>query len=254
MAECHTLGAWSQATCLPESYILQQGGRVGRHRVKGNLKREVNQHPAEIWDDPRKMVAMRGNWNEHFSNGQPLHLELGMGRGRFMTQLTANHPEVNHIGMELKPDRCVTARLKILRKAKGPFLLLNVDGDLLPQIFAAGEVDRIYLNFPDPWPTWAYRERRMFGEAFLRLYQSLLKEGGELWFKTDQPQAWEEMLDSLPRCLHVVSAGRDLHATEQTAQHYLTEYERRYLENGASTHFARLVKRAPSVIVHSVTA
>lgn len=227
---------------------------MGRHRVKGSLKRTVVDHPEEIWTDQREMVGQRGHWADFFGNGQPLHLELGTGRGRFLTQLTEHFGDVNHIGMELKPDRCVTARVKILKRARGPFLLLNAPGELLPQVFERGELDRIYLNFPDPWPAWTYRERRMFGEGFLRIYQSLLREGGGLLFKTDQPAAWRELLDSLPRHLVVEACGEDLHATSPGPQHFLTEYEKRYLENGARTHFARLVKRQTTVYEHDVSA
>lgn len=219
---------------------------MGRSRVKGHLKRAVFNHPGEILTDSAAMRARAGRWRELLDPDAPLHLEVGMGRGRFLAELAARGERVSYIGLELKPDRCVTARLKLLKTARRPFVVLNAAAELLPQLFAPGELSRIYLNFPDPWPSVVYRNRRLFGEAFLRVYQTLLAEGGELWFRSDQPEAWEELRAGLPRHLRLAGHGVDRGALPGPGE-ILTEYERRYLAAGAVIHFARLVKSATRI-------
>lgn len=215
---------------------------MGRSRVKGHLKRAVLDYPGEILTESARMRERRGRWAEVFGDEAPIHLELGMGRGRFLAELAARDERVNYAGVELKPDRCVTARAKLLKRAHRPFVVLNAAGEILPQIFAPGELARIYLNFPDPWPAYVYRGRRMFGEAFLRVFQGLLAEGGELWFRSDQPACFAELADSLPRHLRLIAQGPDLHALDDAFNIFKTEYERRYLAAGATIHFARLMK------------
>jgi tRNA (guanine-N7-)-methyltransferase len=221
---------------------------MGRSRVKSHLKKAVVEHPGEIWVDATAARAWRGAWNRHFGNNWPLRVEVGMGRGRFLADLAARGEEVNLIGLELKPDRCVTARQKLLHKARSPFLILNLPADLLEALFAPGEVDRVYLNFPDPWPTGSYLDRRLYGLRFLTSYQTILREGGELWFKSDQPGCWEELLANLPRHLVPAEHGRDLRQSGWQGEGLQTEYERRYREAGASIHYARLVKRGSVVL------
>lgn len=215
---------------------------MGRSRVKGSLKRAVYDHPGEILTDSARMRERRGRWAEAFGDPAPLHLEVGMGRGRFLAELAARDEPVNYVGVEVKPDRCVTAREKIRRKAVRPFALLNAAVEILPQVFAPGEVARIYLNFPDPWPAFPYRGRRLFGEAFLRLYQGLLPVGGELWFRSDQAACYEELLDSQPARLVLREHGRDFHSSGDPFTIFQSEYERRYRAAGATIHHARLIK------------
>ncbi len=221
---------------------------MGRSRIKGSLKRAVYDHPGEILTDSREMRERCGRWAEGFGEAAPLHLEVGMGRGRFLAELAAREDRIHYVGVEVKPDRCVTAREKIRRKARRPFTLLNAAVEILPQLFAPGEVQRIYLNFPDPWPSYMYRGRRLFGEAFLRIYQGLLPEGGELWFRSDQESCYEELLLSLPRRLRVLDHGRDYHSTGDEFTIFQSEYERRYRAAGATIHFARLVKTGTGIV------
>jgi tRNA (guanine-N7-)-methyltransferase len=227
---------------------------MGRSRVKNHLKSAVTGFPDEIWNDSTKAIARAGKWSDHFENDWPLRLEIGMGRGAFLAQVAARGEPVNLIGLEVKADRCVMARQKILPVAKSPFLLLNLTGDLLMRVFAPCELDRIYLNFPDPWPNATYRDRRLFGSRFLRLYESLLRDGGELWFKSDHQSAWTELLANLPQRFQLMEHGRDMHGADWRGEPFLTEYEQRYLEQGKHIHFARLMKRPKGVLVQRVRA
>lgn len=232
--------------------VLEGGGWVGRSRVKGSLKREVFAHPGEILTELEDMRLRRGHWARSMDPDAPVHLELGMGRGRFLADLVAREDAINYVGVELKPDRCVTARQKIMRQARRPFVVLNLAGELLLSAFAPGELQRIYLNFPDPWPAYMYRARRMFGEVFLRIHQELLAEGGELLFRSDQAACYDELISSLPRHLELREHGTDLHGGHARLAggltEFKTEYERRYLAAGASIHFARLVKTGSRIV------
>jgi len=221
---------------------------VGRSRVKGSLKRAVYDHPGEILTDSGEMRQRRGRWAESFGEAAPLHLEVGMGRGRFLAELAARDEPVSYVGVEIKPDRCVTALEKIRRRARRPFVVLNAAVEILPQLFLPGEVQRIYLNFPDPWPAYMYRGRRLFNTAFLRLYQGLLPVGGELWFRSDQAACYEELLASLPPRLRVEEHGCDYHAGGHEFTIFQTEYERRYRAAGATIHHARLVKTGSGIL------
>jgi tRNA (guanine-N7-)-methyltransferase len=227
---------------------------MSRSRVKGSLKRAVFEFPAEIFTSTSDLHKWRGRWNEYFGNDYPLRFELGMGRGRFMADLCARGERANYIGMELKPDRCVIARKKILHKAKSKFVLICGWGELLPQVFAPGELDRVYLNFPDPWPTVQYAKRRMFGAHFLNLYKSVLAPGGEVWFKSDHEICYKELLSSIPGQMEILDHGIDMHAAEWSSEGIVTEYERRYIEQGKNIFYARLVKQKPGVEILRVEA
>ncbi len=223
---------------------------MGRTRVKGALKRAVHDFPGEIWIAPQEILAWRGRWSEYFGNEQPIRVEVGAGRGRFLADLAARGEAVNLVGIELKPDRCVTARRKIIRRARTPFVILCTWVELLPRIFGRGELDRIYINFPDPWPTSPYRGRRMYGGSFLHDYLAALREGGEIWFKSDHAKCYEELLAALPQGLVVLDRGCDMHSAEWAGEQIVTEYERRYLEAGRHIHYVRLARRGTGLRIH----
>jgi tRNA (guanine-N7-)-methyltransferase len=227
---------------------------MGRSRVKSSLKEAVVTYPQEIWSDSSKAIAQAGSWSEHFQNDWPIRLEIGMGRGAFLAQVASRGEQVNLIGVEVKADRCVVARQKILPAARSPFLLMNLTADLLMRVFRPGELDRIYLNFPDPWPNATYRDRRLFGSRFMRLYEGLLRDNGEFWFKSDHKPAWEELLVSLPQRFELKENGPDLHGADWRGEPFLTEYEERYIGQGKHIHFARLIKRPCGVFVQRVQA
>ncbi len=130
-------------------------------------------------------VEYKGNWNAVFGNANPIHIEIGMGKGRFLTDLAAFNPNINYIGIERYTSVLLRAVQKIDELQFPNVRFLCIDAATLPEIFAAGEVDRIYLNFSDPWPKDRHARRRLTSSEFLNRYDQILAPEGRIEFKTD---------------------------------------------------------------------
>ena len=175
----------------------------------------------------------RGQWNMFFGNTNPLHIEVGMGKGRFITELAAAHPEINYIGIE----RYTSVLLKAVEKRSLLFLpnlyFLCVDARTLPDIFAEGEVDRIYLNFSDPWPKDRHAKRRLTSPQFMALYDRILAPEGQVEFKTDNMGLFDYSLESIPEAGWTITAStKDLHHSDMAEGNIMTEYEAKFSAMG----------------------
>ena len=175
----------------------------------------------------------RGQWNMFFGNENPLHIEVGMGKGRFITELAAAHPEINYIGIE----RYTSVLLKAVEKRSLLFLpnlyFLCVDARTLPEIFAEGEVDRIYLNFSDPWPKDRHAKRRLTSPQFMALYDRILAPEGQVEFKTDNMGLFDYSLESIPEAGWTITAStKDLHHSDMAEGNIMTEYEAKFSAMG----------------------
>ena len=175
----------------------------------------------------------RGQWNMFFGNENPLHIEVGMGKGRFITELAAAHPEINYIGIE----RYTSVLLKAVEKRSLLFLpnlyFLCVDARTLPDIFAEGEVDRIYLNFSDPWPKDRHAKRRLTSPQFMALYDRILAPEGQVEFKTDNMGLFDYSLESIPEAGWTITAStKDLHHSDMAEGNIMTEYEAKFSAMG----------------------
>ena len=175
----------------------------------------------------------RGQWNMFFGNENPLHIEVGMGKGRFITELAAAHPEINYIGIE----RYTSVLLKAVVKRSLLFLpnlyFLCVDARTLPDIFAEGEVDRIYLNFSDPWPKDRHAKRRLTSPQFMALYDRILAPEGQVEFKTDNMGLFDYSLESIPEAGWTITAStKDLHHSDMAEGNIMTEYEAKFSAMG----------------------
>ena len=175
----------------------------------------------------------RGQWNMFFGNENPLHIEVGMGKGRFITELAAAHPEINYIGIE----RYTSVLLKAVEKRSLLFLpnlyFLCVDARTLPDIFAEGEVDRISLNFSDPWPKDRHAKRRLTSPQFMALYDRILAPEGQVEFKTDNMGLFDYSLESIPEAGWTITAStKDLHHSDMAEGNIMTEYEAKFSAMG----------------------
>lgn len=203
--------------------------------------RNVAGYPGEILVAAEGMRDLRGRWQTLFPAADRLWLEVGCGRGAFLAGLLDKDPRAALLGLEIRPDRCVTARNKLLQaNGAGRFRVLHTFAELLPLIFGCGELERIHLNFPDPWPCSPDRSKRLFGPRFLPIYQHLLAPGGELWFKTDDPGAWREFMARRPQALVLLDSGEDLSRSPLFHDNVETEFERLFLSKGQRIHFARV--------------
>ena len=176
----------------------------------------------------------KGNWENHFGNKNPLHCEIGCGKGRFIVETARQNPGVNHIAIERYPQVLAMA-LKLSRtEARSQNLaFLSADADEFPDIFDKHDLKRVYLNFSDPWPNrkkWA--KRRLTYRKYLSLYKDALTPDGEIFFKTDNLELFEFSIEEFGLCGWKLSnVTYDLHKSGFMGN-ILTEYEVRFSEMG----------------------
>ena len=133
----------------------------------------------------------RGNWNQVFCNSNPIEIEVGMGKGRFIMELAQTHPDINYIGIERYSSVLLRGLEKRSQLELDNIYFMCIDAKTLPDIFAPGEVSRIYLNFSDPWPKDRHAKRRLTSPAFMGVYGRILAPGGTVEFKTDNRELFE---------------------------------------------------------------
>ena len=170
----------------------------------------------------------KGQWAEIFGRQAPLHVELGTGKGDFISQLAQRNHEINYIGIEMQQDVLYSAAKKIAELELKNVRLLVFDINKIEDIFAPGEVDRFYINFCDPWPKKRHAKRRLTHVGFLEKYRGLLKSGGRIHFKTDNRPLFDFSLEQFEEArLTVQDVSFDLHA-ENRPDNIMTEYERKF--------------------------
>ncbi|MGC4376050.1 tRNA (guanosine(46)-N7)-methyltransferase TrmB [Fictibacillus sp. Mic-4] len=200
-----------------------------RQRFKPWAKDKLRQHPEIV---AQHLEERRGKWKEFFSNQHPIHLEVGTGKGQFITGMGKLHPEINYIGMEIYDSILVSALDNILNAGIPNVKLIRENALKLPDIFEASEVDRIYLNFSDPWPKNKHEKRRLTSENFLKIYEHILKENGEIHFKTDNQGLFEYSLHSFSKYGMILNnISLDLHKSDFEGN-VMTEYEEKFSQKG----------------------
>ena len=175
-----------------------------------------------------------GKWHELFGNDHPIHIEIGMGKGQFLTALAAEHPDINYIGIEKFSSVLVRAVQKQNELELPNLRLIRMDADSITDVFAPGEVDRIYLNFSDPWPKERHAKRRLTSVEFLRRYENILAKDGHVEFKTDNQPLFEFSLEAAEEAgWKLLAVTRDLHHdTALNKGNIMTEYEERFSAQG----------------------
>lgn len=175
----------------------------------------------------------RGRWNQVFGNDHPIRIEVGMGKGRFIMQLAMQNPGINYIGIERYP----TVLLKGVKKREQTELsnlyFMCVDAKNLAEIFAPQEVDRIYLNFSDPWPKDRHAKRRLTSPQFMAVYDGILAADGTVEFKTDNRGLFDYSLESIPAAgWKITRQTFDLHHSDMAGGNVMTEYEEKFSSDG----------------------
>lgn len=202
-----------------------------RARYKPWAAELIEAHPEIVIPEPQKL---KGQWKEEFGNSNPLHIEAGSGKGRFITGMALANPDINYIGIELFDSVIVTALQTVLEQENGiPNLrLLRVNAQEMETFFEKNEVDRLYLNFSDPWPKTRHAKRRLTHESFLKLYETVLPKNGEIHFKTDNRGLFEYSLTSISEYgMLLKDVSLDLHANEPE-WNIMTEYEEKFMKKG----------------------
>ncbi|WML54371.1 tRNA (guanosine(46)-N7)-methyltransferase TrmB [Neobacillus sp. PS3-12] len=200
-----------------------------RLRHKPWAQEKIEQYPQYVVANPE---MHKGKWHEPFEKKQPLHIEIGTGKGRFITEMAKAHPDINYIGIEVYKSVIVDALDKLIEADLPNLKLLNIDANDLEKLFAKNDVDRIYLNFSDPWPKTRHEKRRLTYKSFLKLYENILKDAGEIHFKTDNQSLFEYSLMSFSQYgLLLKYLSLDLHHSDFEGN-IMTEYEQKFSEKG----------------------
>ena len=176
----------------------------------------------------------KGHWNEVFENNHPIHIEIGMGKGKFITAMAELHPENNYIGIE-KYSSVMLRALQKQEEAQLPNLyFIRMEAEVITEVFDQGEIARIYLNFSDPWPKDRHAKRRLPSREFLRRYDVILDKDGQVEFKTDNRELFDFALgETEPAGWQQKAVTFDLHHDAVMNEgNVMTEYEERFSSKG----------------------
>ena len=199
-----------------------------RMRRKPNLIPRLERCAQVLENSP---AELRGSWLDAFPGFSELHVELGCGKGRFTCDMAELNPRVLIAAVEKVPDALVVAMERACGRGLGNVRFLSQDAAELADFFAPGEVSRIYINFPDPWPKKKQYKRRLTAPSFQKLCWDALAPGGEIWFKTDNSSLFEWSLEQYERCgWRLRGVTRDLHADAPDT--VMTDYEAKFREQG----------------------
>ena len=181
----------------------------------------------------------KGHWADIFGNDNPIHIEVGMGKGRFLMDMARLHPEINYIGIEMYDSvllRAIQKREALAEEGENlsNLMFMRMDARLLPEVFEKGEVAKIYLNFSDPWPKARHASRRLTSREFLARYDQILTLEGTIEFKTDNRGLFDFSLEEVPEAGWKLDAStRDLHHDPVLSEgNVMTEYEEKFSSMG----------------------
>ncbi|MBR2036276.1 MAG: tRNA (guanosine(46)-N7)-methyltransferase TrmB [Lachnospiraceae bacterium] len=176
----------------------------------------------------------KGRWKELFENNGELHIEVGMGKGKFLNEMARRNPHINYIGIEMYSSVLLRALQKMELDPLPNLRFLCIDARILPDVFEKGEVDHIYLNFSDPWPKDRHAKRRLPSRQFLERFDQILKADGRISFKTDNRDLFDFAVEELePAGWKAEVITYDLHADEVLCEgNVMTEYEEKFSSKG----------------------
>jgi tRNA (guanine-N7-)-methyltransferase len=193
--------------------------------------REVMVANEFVFTEPE---GMAGTWAEVFGNDKPLHIEIGMGKGKFISTLAQMNPDINYVGIEKYSSVLLRAVEKQDELQLGNLRFIRMDAENICQVFAKDEVDRIYLNFSDPWPKDRHAKRRLTSRQFFARYDEILKKNGRVEFKTDNRPLFDFSVEEVKEAgWNLDVCTYDLHNDAVLNEgNVCTEYEERFSSQG----------------------
>ncbi len=202
------------------------------------MRIKKKKHGAERLDACGEIVIKdlraEGNTSQQlFGNDNPIRIEIGCGKGDFIVGTAAKEPDVNFLAVEKVSDVLMLAAEKVKKSELPNIRVCCVDAKELAEIFAEGSIDRIYLNFSDPWPKSRHEKRRLTYRTFLEIYKKILKPDGAVYFKTDNRGLFDFSLEEFKEFgMRLEKLTFDLHNSEYMEGNVMTEYERRFSSMG----------------------
>ncbi len=196
--------------------------------VRGS--RETISSNEYVIHEPEKL---KGRWKEFFGNDNPIHIEIGMGKGKFITQLAIENPNINYIGIEKYSSVLIRAIEKRKELDMDNLFFIRFEAEYINDIFEENEIERVYLNFSDPWPKDRHAKRRLTSKEFLSRYDKLLVPNGYVIFKTDNKDLFDFSLEQVELAgWKLLNMTYDLHHSEYAEGNVMTEYEEKFSSMG----------------------
>ncbi len=175
----------------------------------------------------------KGRWRQFFGNGNPIQLEIGTGKGRFLTTLAAENPAVNYIGIEKYSSVLLRALEKQQELQLPNIVFIRMDAEHIEDVFDRGEIDKIYLNFSDPWPKERHAKRRLTSRQYFARYNNILRKDGTVEFKTDNRVLFDFSVEEVKEAGWKLDAVTyDLHNSDMNEGNIMSEYEIRFSRGG----------------------
>lgn len=203
--------------------------------IKGS--REVIAESVYVVHEEEKRA---GCWHKIFGNDHPVHIEIGMGKGKFIMALAKANPHMNYVGIEKYSSVLIRALDKMEREEEPlkNLYFIRMDAENITSVFAKDEVNRIYLNFSDPWPKDRHAKRRLTSKEFFARYDKILSQEGQVEFKTDNRLLFDFSVESVKEAgWQLVAVTYDLHHDETLMTgNIMTEYEERFSSLGNPIH------------------
>ena len=212
--------------------------KLMRRRNVKNAQSRIDNHLDLVIKNPQDY---RGKWQKLFKNHNPIYLEIGMGKGKFLLEHANHNPNINYIGLEKFDSVIVQAVEKISLSRLSNIKLINEDATKILEFFDQKEIQKIYLNFSDPWPKNRHEKRRLTHKNFLKKYESILN--GDLEMKTDNQTFFEYSLISFNQeQWKFLDLSLDLHHRSVDETIISTEYEERFIKKGNQIYFLKTKK------------
>ncbi len=200
-----------------------------RLRFVEGAKELIQAHPKYIINNvDNKMIDFRKLFNNNF----PIHIEIGMGKGKFIYELAKKYSNINYVGIEKFDSAIVKALDKVIENPLKNLMLVRMDAIYLKYIFKEHSIDRIYLNFSDPWPKARHEKRRLTNHNFLEVYKNLVKPLSELHFKTDNPDLFNYSVEEIRNYpMKIIYLTGDLNKSGYK-DNITTEFEEKFIKQG----------------------
>lgn len=202
-----------------------------------DVEEKIKEYSDIVIFEPEEM---KGKWNDLFGNDNPIYLEIGMGKGKFIRENALRNPNINYIGCELSTSMCYKSAKEVNNIDN--LKILNYDAFKLEEVFDKGEISKIYLTFSDPWPKARHEKRRLTTDNVLNIYKNILITNGEIEFKTDNRLLFEySVIQFTNNNFEILELSLDLHNSKEDI--ITTEYEEKFMAKGQVIYFIRVKEK-----------